>query len=157
MSTSLAVTPSVPENLLEIFNTIHEFVTSADFVTWLTNGQFNHHIYENRIEEGKYKRSYQYDFEGHIFFQGKIEVDLSHFLTDTVQAFTNRSLLSLENPAFTKIGKTCISQIFVEPYYTVISHGLYKTKIAGMVWEIYNLQYILPLYQKKTKSLQNLK
>ena len=79
MGTSLAVAKSIPEELLEVFNAIHQFTTSADFALWLTDGKFNHHVYENRVEEEKHKRSYKYDFQGHVFFQGKIEVDLSVF------------------------------------------------------------------------------
>lgn len=152
MDASLSCIQPIPETLLEIFAAIHQFTTSADFAIWLTNNRFNHSIYENKIEEEKYKRTYQYDYEGHIFFQGKIEVDIKQFSLGTIQAFINQSLLSPENPMFNKVGKTCISRVFVEPYYTVISHGLYKANIAGMVWEIYNLSYISTLYKMKKLS-----
>lgn len=152
MSLPLAYTQPIPETLLEIFDTIHQFTTSADFAIWLTDGQLNHEVYENRVEEGKHKRTYQYDYKGHIFFQGKIEIDLSYYPVKSIGAITSKSLFSVENPAFAKVGKTCVSRVFAEPYYTIISHSLYKTKIAGMVWEIYNLNSILTLYKIKKRS-----
>lgn len=152
MSTSIFQSNPIPEDFIEVLNTIHQFPTSADFAIWLTNNQFNHHVYENKIEEEKYKRTYHYDFDGHIFFQGKAELDLNHFPTKTSQALMNNSLPSVKNPLFDKVGKHCISRVFVEPYYTVISHGLYKTKIVGMVWEIYNLNHLLTLNKLRIKQ-----
>lgn len=149
MEASLSLAKKIPEELVEIFNTIHQFATSADFAFWLTKGQFNHKVYESKIEEEKYKRTYHYDFDGHIFFQGKAELDLTLFPSATVKALLNQSLPSMQNPVFSKAGKDCISQVFVEPYYTVISQGLYTTKVVGMVWEIYNLRHLLTLYRSR--------
>src|SRR4051812_34204241 len=100
MSAPLVCSHPIPETLVEIFSAIDQFTTSADFANWLTNGKFNYHIYENVVEEEKYKRTYQYNYEGHIFFQGKIEVDLSLFPSTVVHAFTSKSLVSIENPLF---------------------------------------------------------
>lgn len=152
MEPALALPNSLPEDLIEIIHAINRFPTSTDFAIWLTKGQFNHQVYESKIEEGKYKRTYQYDCDGHIFFQGKAELDLSHFPKDTLHALVNKSPPSIKNPVFSKVGKNCVSRVFVDPYYTLISHGLYKAKIVGMVWEIYNLRHLLILFKLRTKD-----
>jgi hypothetical protein len=145
----------IDEQALEIVDLIHQFSASADFANWITDGRFTHFIAHEHVEFRKYMRTYLYKSETRPFFHGRIEVDTDKMNKEVVQILTqNQSPVYSMDSHFNEMKKANISRVIVEPYYTLISHVVYKNNNIGMCWEIYNLSDLAKIYNKKNDPLR---
>lgn len=135
---------------LEIVDLIHSFAKSADFAQWITDKKFTHTILSEKMKNEIYSRSYTYSMGEEIFFHGKFEVETSKLDNATFQVVTKkRDLISSESPNFDNVKKINISRILAPPYYTVVSKLNINQKNGGMIWEIYFLESLMKIYNKK--------
>jgi hypothetical protein len=145
----------VKEEALEIIDLVNNFVSSADFAQWVTDGRFAHTIIKEGIEDGKYARASQYDLDGSIFFNGRGEFCIDLMPRKAIKALMqNHSPIYSSDPSYEGVVKTSISKTIAEPYYTVISQLHVKTEVVGTVWEIYNLPRLIKIYKNKDDPIR---
>ncbi len=145
----------VEQEALEIIDLIESYVFFKDFAYWITDGKCKPILLKDKIEDGVYKRTLQYQFEEMTFLNGKIETYVTHLDPEGYQAVTDTlGKTHTNSAAYQKFEKRSLSKLVAEPYYTKICQIYYKGKAVGMSWEIFHLNYLKQIYAKKCDPLR---
>lgn len=147
-------TSFVEEESLEVVDLIYNFLSSTDFADWMTGSQFKTVIPHSYVADGKYTRTYLYNFEDTIFFHGKFEIQTERLGKSTIQALISQAPLYSKMDSYSGISKKNVSRILAPLYYTIISQLVLNSEPIGMVWEVYNLPQLNKIYNKKNDPLR---
>jgi hypothetical protein len=131
----------------DLVETIDTFTTSADFLHWITDGNFTEKLIHEHSSSGQHSRIYQCYENNNLLFTGKFNIFLNK-MNDLLFKEISKNF-SVKN-----CSKKKLVQTVVEPYYNVISHCIEGEEIFGMSWEIYELAPLTRLYQKKNDPLR---
>jgi hypothetical protein len=144
------------DQVIELVNVIDGYLRYPDFLSWLSDGNFQHRVINEEIEKNRYFRIVQCHIEGCLVFTAKVDFHLDKFSKNAVDFLTKeRRPLYHANPAFSKADKVPFSKIVSFSYFTVISSVVNHGEVAGMVWEIYELQTLFDFYNKKNDPLRH--
>ncbi|HNA61593.1 MAG TPA: hypothetical protein PKW79_00750 [Rhabdochlamydiaceae bacterium] len=138
------------DQIVEIISVIDGYLRYPDFLSWLSDGNFQHRLLAEEIEKNRYFRIVQCHIEGYLVFTAKVDFHVDKFPKSAVDFLTKeRRPLYYNNPAFITADKAPVSKIVSPPYFTVISYVVNHGDVGGMAWEIYELPTLLDFYNKK--------
>ena len=142
--------------VIGLVNVIDGYLRYPDFLSWLSDDDFQHRVINGEIEKNRYFRIVQCHINRCLVFSCKVDFHLDKFSKSAIDFLTKeRRPLYHANPAFSTADKVPFSKIVSFPYFTVISYVMNHGEIGGMVWEIYELPTLLDFYNKKNDPLRH--
>ena len=144
---------ALEEDVINLIEFIDNYPLPANFVHWISDGDFTSRLIQDQPVSGHHSRIVQYYVKEILIFTGKAEFYLDKINKNISHIFKNKQT-PIYQANISEIEKRQISKTVADPYYTVISHLNEKDEIVGMSWEIYELPALVAIYRKKNDPLK---
>lgn len=148
-------TDSLEIEVNDVVELIDGYPLPANFIHWLSKGEYSPNLIHEHTSAEKYTRIIQYRIQDRLIFTGKGVFYLDRLSKEFTHALLkHKEPIFSTHPSFRELEKKPISTVLAEPYYTIISHLCIKGTTGGMCWEVYELPPIIELYKQKKDPLR---
>lgn len=144
----------------QLIDLIHEFPFSLNFLLWISDKKLEAHNTFLKKQNGKFDDKFEgvteISSEGIRIYSAGWEISfkvLSKDFLDIIE-MDEKEYYRL-NPEIARLNKKMVSNNWTDKTYTILSQFISQDQVCGCIWEIYYLEKLFEIYQKKLKHIKH--